>query len=190
MLAAKILIADFSSGYAYNEYGVPFQDFSDNLHHGNSGLTYKVIQKNNTNNYKMHISYYLGEECIQSPYCGLYSDMSLPPQTSKDASQYDGIEFNVEHIGNIHDGIEFIIQIATFGIHDGAYNEYDFIEKLIPDKNINVVVPFRKFNQPDFFSGERSQLDRKKIFRIGFIIRGLQGVISTGNYYIDNIKFY
>lgn len=187
---AKILIADFSSGYAYNEYGAPFQDFSDNLHHGNSGLTYKVIKENNTSNYRMHISFYLGEECPQSPYCGVFSDMSLPPQTAKDASQYEGIEFSVEQIGGIPNDVRYIIQCATFGIHDGAYHEYDFTEKVNRDKNVNVVAPFRKFEQPYFFSGEKDQIDRSKLFRIGFIIRGPQGFISNGELYIDNIKFY
>jgi len=196
-------IAEFGDQQPYNNHGIEFQIFTDKKIGGKSSIDYDIVPHKNSDDYYMSIHFAFEPHTSTSPtaYCGVYTEFTRPPAAVIDVSGYDGVEFSARHRPkNPADsgGVQFFLQVASYGISDDRYYEAKIPLKPDVDDFESIQIHFSELQPPRRYPERTPEpFDQTQVFRIALIIRSPRSAAgdlsprsAAGDLEVDNIRLF
>jgi hypothetical protein len=115
-----------------------------------------------------------------------------PPRGTADLSTYSGIHFNARHQA-WPEGVVLLVHLATPLVQGQAYHEYDCTSQSQSrsDEFHDIHIPFKKLEQPGWYTGDSVRLDTTRVMHVAFVIKGVaKGEPIAGYVDLDNVSFY
>lgn len=186
-------IATFGNEWPRTNMGTELNIFSDGKFLNRSSVSYETIKYPQADDYFLRIHFSLersARSLIGDAYCGVYFEWTEPPPIPIDASSYMGLRFRASYsLGANKTKPRFIMNVATIGMPNFEYHEYDFSKHLsTPHEFQTVEIPFNLLRVPAWAASPETKriFDSSRMFRISIVIKGTN---QSGYLDIDDITF-
>jgi hypothetical protein len=185
------ILATFGNFWPNANTGAEWHIFNDNKFLGRSSVWYEtVLNSESDGDHFLRVYFNLkrgARSQIGDAYVGIYLELA-PPLGSASLSRYSGMKFRARHSNNspTH-SVRYLVSLANPKIPGFAYHEYEFTRSLSQDARFSLVeVPFAALHQPEWYLDRLPPFDPSNVFRISFIIRGVE---ESGYLDIDDLVF-
>jgi len=169
--------------------------FNDNKWLGHSTIWYETLPHADPKGdhfFRVHFVLDRGPRArTPDAYVGVYLELN-PPRGTADLSAYSGLHFTARH-QPWPPGVVLLVHLATPVVPGQAYHEYDCSSQSQSrsDEFHDIHLPFKKFEQPGWYTGDPARFDATRVTHVAFVVKGVaRGEPFEGYVDLDDVGLY
>ncbi len=191
------MLANFISGPggpARNTFGGQFSIMSDSNWNLSSKIWFKrETEKSKPRNGFLRILFQLESNEDREPYGGIYSDLSYPPPSTFNVTDFNYLSFRVR-LGQSSEEAPISVMLVLYS-KNVQNKHYAFPSYKIEGDHLSgewqpIRIPLSEFVEPYFVDfGADMTLDPTEVYRWGVILIGEPGRTTHGSIDLDDVRF-